>query len=93
MKVKVYVNYDKQETLSEADFNKCKEEAIAERYKCPDEDSFSEWFGEEFYDSEFGIINDTENFVARVKEAWAKQAKAEIEEEFDDDWIEEEIEI
>lgn len=93
MKVKVYVNYVEQELLSEADFNKRKEEAIAERYKSPDEDSFSEWFGEEFYNSMLGIINDTENFVARVKEAWAKQAKAEIEDDFNDDWAEEEIEV
>ena len=89
MKVKVYVNYDYREVMSEKEYEKRVNRFLDDYFN--DNDSFAEWLEESYNPYEVWGFDEAKREA--VREEYGKQCRVWAENEVRDTWAEEEIEI
>lgn len=89
MKIKIYVDYENQEVLTEEDY----EEALIEREKSyeDDEEGFEDWLNDRYTAHEIFRMKPHE--LDRVLERWGEVCKTDAEEDINRELVEYELDV
>ena len=95
MTVKLYVNWAEEKILTEAEYDKKKEELIVDHIQHPDDELVDKWMGSLVFDDYrnllFSLTN--ENIRYNLLKNWQTFCEEEVEGQMYENYTEEEIEV